>query len=51
MILFLMMLCLILVLKYYKGLKMLKRLTEEVVIPITYRAVSRYDEIIRTRLR
>lgn len=35
-----MMICLLLVLKYYKGLKMLKRLTEEVVIPITYRAVS-----------
>lgn len=34
------MLCLLLVLKYYKGLKMLKRLTEEVVIPISYRAVS-----------
>lgn len=34
-----MMLCLLLVLKYYKGLKMLKRLTEEVVIPISYRAV------------
>lgn len=35
-----MMLCLLLVLKYYKGLKMLKRLTEEVVIPVAYRPVS-----------
>lgn len=34
------MLCLLLVLRYYKGLKMLKRLTEEVVIPIPYHAVS-----------
>lgn len=30
------MICLLLVLRYYKGLKMLKRLTEEVVIPIPY---------------
>ncbi|XP_031626568.1 uncharacterized protein LOC116342905 [Contarinia nasturtii] len=37
--LFINMLCLILVLRYYKGLKMLKRLTEEVVIPIPYHAV------------
>lgn len=34
------MICLLLVLKYYKGLTMLKRLTEEVVIPIPYRSVS-----------
>lgn len=34
------MLCLLLVLRYYKGLKMLKRLTEEVVIPIPFHAVS-----------
>lgn len=39
-ILFINMLCLLLVVKYYKGLKMLKRLTEEVVIPIPYRTVS-----------
>lgn len=32
--------CLLLVLRYYKGLKMLKRLTEEVVIPIPYRVVN-----------
>lgn len=49
-ILFLMMLCLLLVLKYYKGLKMLKRLTEEVVIPITYRAVGRWTQKRKIRI-
>lgn len=39
-ILFTNIMCLMLVFKYYKGLKMLKRLTEEVIIPIPYRSVS-----------
>lgn len=39
-ILFLNILCLLFVLKYYQELKMLKRITQEVIIPIPYRVVS-----------
>lgn len=50
-ILFTNIICLMLVFRYYKGLKMLKRLTEEVIIPIPYRAVSSSNAFFRLQYK